>query len=218
MFFDVLRLETATERDALVAIPIVQRALRGDVAREEYLSFLAEAYHHVKHTIPLLMACGMRLPERLGWMRDGIVEYIADEAGHDRWILDDIERAGGDAAAVRDGEPGHATEVMVAYAYDGVLRRNPLVFFGMGFVLEGTSVSLATRAAAALQAGLNLPDNALTYLRTHGDLDIEHTHRLAGLINRLDDAGDRTEILRAARAFYRLYGDVFRSISPGGGE
>jgi len=217
MFFDDLQHETAAEREALMSIPIVQRALRGDVAREEYLAFLAEAYHHVRHTVPLLMACGMRLPERLDWLRGSIVEYIADEAGHDQWILGDIARAGGDAVAVRDGQPRHATEVMVAYAYDGVLRRNPLVFFGMGFVLEGTSVGLATKVAAALQQGLGLPDDALTYLRTHGDLDVEHTHRLAGLINRLDATGDRAEILRAARAFYRLYGDVFRSIPSGNG-
>ena len=40
-----------------------------------------------------------------------------------------------------------ATELMVAYAYDTIARGNPVGFFGMVHVLEGTSVSrVATRA------------------------------------------------------------------------
>ena len=45
---------------------------------------------------------------------------------------------------VRGSAPGHACEVMVAYAYDTIARRNPLGFFGMVHVLEGTSSALAT--------------------------------------------------------------------------
>jgi pyrroloquinoline quinone (PQQ) biosynthesis protein C len=212
MFFDELQRDTEAERQALLAEALIQRALRGEVTRDQYLAFLAEAYHHVRHTVPLLMACGMRLPERLAWLREAVVDYIAEETGHDQWILADIARAGGDADAVRNGEPCHATDVMIAYAYDGVLRRDPLVFFGMGFVLEGTSVQLATKAATALREALGLPDDAFTYLRSHGELDIEHVRNFAALVNRLETTADRREVTRAARAFYRLYGDVFHAI------
>ncbi len=47
---------------------------------------------------------------------------------------------------------------MVAYAYDTIARRNPLGFFGMVHVLEGTSVSLALLAADQIQKPLGLPD------------------------------------------------------------
>jgi hypothetical protein len=59
---------------------------------------------------------------------------------------------------VRRSRPGHATEVMVAYAYDTIARGNPLGFFGMVHVLEGTSVSLALLAADNIQKPLALPD------------------------------------------------------------
>ncbi len=36
---------------------------------------------------------------------------------------------------------------MVAYVYDYIARRNPVGFFGMVHVLEGTSTALATTAA-----------------------------------------------------------------------
>ena len=53
----------------------------------------------VRHTVPLLMACGARLPERLEWLREAIAEYIEEEIGHQEWILNDI-RACGEIAQV----------------------------------------------------------------------------------------------------------------------
>jgi hypothetical protein len=102
-FFEVLQQHTAAERDDLFSIPIIRDALAGRVTREQYIAFLTEAYHHVKHTVPLLMACGSRLPESAGWLRAAVVEYIGEESGHEEWILGDIAAAGGDANAVRNG-------------------------------------------------------------------------------------------------------------------
>ncbi|MBI2254398.1 MAG: iron-containing redox enzyme family protein [Proteobacteria bacterium] len=212
MFMDDLIAGTTAERNALLGVPLIQKALRGEVTRAAYIEFLAQAYHHVRHTVPLLMTSGARMPQRLSWLRDAIVEYIDEEAGHDEWILADIDAAGGNAAAVRDGAPSTATELMVAYAYDGITRRNPVMFFGMAHVLEGTSVQLASQAAGVLRQSLDLPQKAFTYLTSHGSLDIEHTKTFAGLVNRLDAPEDRRDILHAARMFYRLYADIFRGV------
>ena len=211
-FFDRLQLDTAADRSTLIASPIVQGALRGEVSLASYLAFLREAYHHVRHTVPLLAACRDRLPPHLDWIRPALDEYIDEETGHDEWILDDIMAAGGDAQAVRDGRAGTATEVMVAYAYDTIARGNPLGFLGMVHVLEGTSVALALAAADRIQAGLALPDDAFTYLRSHGTLDREHTAQFEMLVNAIDEPKDQDAIVHAAQVFYRLYGDIFRSL------
>ena len=211
-FFERLQRATASERASLVCAPIIERALRGDASLASYRAFLHEAFHHVRHTVPLLRACRARLPERLSWMYPALDEYIAEEQGHDRWILDDVAACGGDPEKVRDGSPGAATELMVAYAYDTIARRNPVAFFGMVLVLEGTSVALALHAADKIQACLGLPDSAFTYLRSHGVLDREHTHHLAALLDRLGDPSDQAAVVHAARMFYRLYGDIFRSL------
>ena len=203
---------TTQARDGLLATPIIQGALRGEVSLPSYLAFLGEAYHHVRHTVPLLRATQRALPAHHAWLREPLDEYIEEEAGHDEWILSDIAACGGDADRVRAGPPAHATEVMVAYAYDTVARGNPLGFFGMVHVLEGTSVSLALRAADAIQRPLGLPDAGFSYLRSHGTLDQEHTAHFALLMDRIDDPSDQQAIAHAARAFYRLYGDVFRSL------
>jgi uncharacterized protein YjeT (DUF2065 family) len=101
---------------------------------------------------------------------------------------------------------------MVAYAHDTIARGNPVGFFGMVLVLEGTSVALALHAADRIQRALQLPDNAFSYLRSHGELDREHTAHFAQLMNLLDDPGDQQAVLHAAKMFYRLYGDVFRGL------
>ncbi|MEI2676807.1 MAG: iron-containing redox enzyme family protein [Burkholderiaceae bacterium] len=211
-FFSRLSEQTAPDRAALLAAPIIQGTLRGEVSLPSYLAFLTEAYHHVKHTVPLLHACQAALPERNTWLRGPLDEYIEEELGHDEWILNDITACGGNAEAVRHGLPGHATEVMVAYAYDTIARGNPLGFFGMVHVLEGTSVSLALMAADRIQKPLALPDSAFSYLRSHGTLDVEHTAHFELLMDQVEDLQDQAAIVHAARAFFRLYGDVFRSL------
>ena len=204
--------QTQTARAGLLSVPIIQGALQGQVSLPSYIAFLTEAYHHVKHTVPLLQACKAALPPHHAWLNGAMDEYVEEERGHDEWILDDIRACGADAEAVRHGQPGHATEVMVAYAHDTIARGNPLGFFGMVHVLEGTSVALALMAADRIQHGLGLPDAAFSYLRSHGTLDQEHTAHFELLMDRIDDPQDQAAIVHAARAFFRLYADVFRGL------
>jgi pyrroloquinoline quinone (PQQ) biosynthesis protein C len=211
-FFHTLQDRTAAERDHLLTAPVLQLAVDGKLSLETYIAFLTQAYHHVKHTVPLLMACGARLPERLEWLRSAIAEYIEEELGHQEWILNDLAACGADPEAVRHGQPALATELMVAYVYDRIARHNPVSFFGMVNVLEGTSIALATRAASAIRGSLELPPAAFSYLNSHGSLDLEHMRFFEDLMNRLDADEDREAVVHTARVVYRLYGDMFRSL------
>ena len=215
-FFQQLQQATQQERQQLLSAPIITHAVQQGIPLASYTAFLEQAYHHVKHTVPLLMACGARLPDRLGWLREAIVDYIAEEFGHEEWVLNDLTACGVDADRVRHGQPALATELMVSYVYDRIARHNPVSFFGMVLVLEGTSVALATRAANTLQTSLDLPRNAFSYLLSHGDLDIEHVGFFKRLMDRIDDEGDKAAIVHAARRFYVLYGDIFRTLRDGG--
>ena len=214
-FMERLNSETAADREYLLASPIISRSLRGDITLHDYVAFLAQAYHHVKHTVPLLMATGARLPEEKEWLREAVAEYIDEELGHQEWILNDIAACGFDKEAVRHSMPGLAAELMVSYAYDTVQRRNPVGLFGMVHVLEGTSVQLADKAADAIKAVLDLPEKAFSYLRSHGALDVEHCAFFESLMERIDDPADQACIIRSARMFYRLYGNIFRTLPDG---
>ncbi len=209
--FERLSGQTAQARAGLLAAPIIQQCLQGQVSLDSYRAFLTQAYHHVRHTVPLLMLLGGRLPSRLDWMRTAVAEYVEEEIGHEEWILNDLLATGADAQAVRHGTPDLPAELMVAYAYDTIDRGNPAAFFGMVFVLEGTSVALALSAADRIQAALQLPNQAFSYLRSHGTLDQTHTQHLASLINRMEDR-DVQAVIHAANVFFKLYGDIFRAL------
>jgi pyrroloquinoline quinone (PQQ) biosynthesis protein C len=211
-FFTQLQTSTETERQVLFSAPIIQSALKGDIIKEQYLAFLTQAYHHVKHTVPLLMACGSRLPDHHNWLRTAIAEYIEEELGHEEWILNDIAACGGDAEKVRYSAPHVTTEMMVAYAYHQIDRGNPVGFFGMVHVLEGTSIAIATNAAGSIKESLDLPPNAFSYLNSHGSLDLEHVKFFESLMDQVKNPDDQATIIHCAKSFYKLYGDIFRSL------
>ena len=210
--FDSLAQAAAAERDYLFSSPIIVDALRGNITRAQYVAFLKEAYFHVRETVPLLMASGSRLGDNREWLRGAVAHYIDDEYGHEKWILDDIRACGADAELISDGEPSRATELMVSYAWDTIQRRDPVGFFGMVYVLEGTSVALATQAAKTLQESLNLPKEAFSYLLSHGSIDQEHVQFLESLMNRFDDPQDRETITHCAKRFFYLYANLFREL------
>jgi pyrroloquinoline quinone (PQQ) biosynthesis protein C len=211
-FMDRLNNATRNDRDYLLASPLIHRTLQGDITLNDYVAFLTQAFHHVKHTVPLLMAVGARLPEEKEWLREAVAEYIEEELGHQEWILNDIAACGFDKEAARQSEPSAATELMVAYAYDTIQRGNPVGFFGMVHVLEGTSVTTADMAADAIGKALDLPERAFTYLRSHGALDIEHCAFFEQLMEKVSDPGDQDQIIHSAKMFYRLYANIFRTL------
>jgi pyrroloquinoline quinone (PQQ) biosynthesis protein C len=211
-FFEELEQKTMQQQMELHSIPVIERALTGKVSLATYIEFLTQAYHHVKHTVPLLMSCGSRIKSDQEWLRTRVANYIEEEIGHQDWILNDIAACGGDAEAVKRGKPGFSTQMMVAYAYDSIARVNPISFFGMVYVLEGTSAKLATNAALRIQESLNLPIAAFSYLNSHGCIDLEHVDFFRDLVNQLESDTDKVCLVESAKNFYRLYGEIFRSL------
>ncbi|MCU7835426.1 MAG: iron-containing redox enzyme family protein [gamma proteobacterium symbiont of Taylorina sp.] len=211
-FFSQLLTATAEAKKDFEQIETLQRGIQGEISLATYQIFLTQAYYHVRHTTPLLMACGSRLPQSHEWLRNAVAEYIEEEVGHQEWILDDLAVTGADSQKIRHGQPHLTTELMVAYAYDTIMRNNPVGFFGMVLVLEGSSVSFATHAAKNIQTKLKLTEKAFSYLNSHGSLDIEHMDFFKNLMNKVKDKSDQQAIIHAANIFYKLYGDIFRAI------
>ena len=212
IFFNQLQEQTRQQRQDLLSIPVLQDGLSGNISLETYTAFLTQAYHHVKHTVPLLMACGGKLPERLEWLRVAIGEYIEEEMGHQEWILNDLNACGADVDKIRKSAPDRATDIMVAVAYDSIHRLNPVGFFGMVLVLEGTSIALATQAASKIQEQLELPDTAFSYLTSHGSLDISHMQTFESLMNQLEEPDDQQAVIHTAKLMYSLYGQIFKNL------
>uniref|UniRef100_B0T7E2 Uncharacterized protein n=1 Tax=Caulobacter sp. (strain K31) TaxID=366602 RepID=B0T7E2_CAUSK len=211
-FFQRLISETAPGQLELASVPQIQDGLMGRISLQTYIAYLTEAYHHVKHTVPLMQAAKAGLDDKHDRFRRGLEDYIAEETGHEAWILDDIRHCGGDPDAVEQGQPRDATRRMVEYMYDYIQTRNPMGFFGMVLVLEGTSVRLATQGSSAVAASLNLGPECFHYLSSHGDLDQEHLVFFQRLMDEIEDPPDQGAIIEVAKAMFVLFANLFRSI------
>ena len=214
-FYDQLVGDTAAECNAFMAIPLIRRTVAQGVSRALYLDFLASAYHHVKHTCPLLGLALSRCGDDDGHYRVGLLAYLDEEKGHEEWILDDIAALGGDREAVRAALAPFPVRMMVAYGNYAIEHLSPYALLGMVHVLEGMSVALARAAAGSIMTSLDLPANSggFSYLTSHGHLDEEHVALFARLLDQIDSPDHRTLVIQAARDFYRLYGDIFRELT-----
>jgi hypothetical protein len=186
----------------------------GNLTKALYVSFLTQWYHILKHTLPLILATQSRLTEETEWLTDVIGEFTEQMASNEELILNDIAVCGGDIEQVRHSRAHMTTELMVSYAYDTVNRINPLGILGMHHVLEGAVLSLAHRSADNIGNTSLVPKDALTYLYTHGSLLQDNADVFIGVMNRIDRSEDRNQIIRSAQIFYKLYADIFLSLSP----
>ncbi len=211
-FYNRLVKETESTRQELYSVPQLVDGLRGEISREIYIAYLTEAYHHVSHTVPFLMTMGSKLPSPKKWLQKAIIEYQEEEVGHEEWILNDIEAAGGNKEAARNATPNLETQVLVAYNYDYITRKNPVGFLGMVFMLESTSAQIANKGADAVKDRLGLPKKAFSYLYSHGELDISHMKFFEETVNRVTDPEDQEAIIEVARNTFRLFANVLRAI------
>jgi len=209
-FYEQLQSATGPDRNAFLSIPLIQTTVQSGASRELYVDFLTQAYHHVKHTYPLLALASVHTQNEA--YQDALVEYMEEERGHEKWILDDIRAMGGDPEAVRTGKPEQACQIMVGYTYFAVEWLSPYAMLGSVHVLEGMSTALADKAADAIQQSLGVAGKeGFSYLRSHGALDIEHVAFFKELVNAIPEEAHAI-IIETSKIIYRLYGDIFREL------
>lgn len=215
-FYNTLQQETIFSRQQLYSTPQLANALQGNISLETYIAYLTEAYHHVSHTVKFLMTMGIHLPKEKKHLHSAIAEYIKDEVGHEEWILNDIEASGGDKDSARKSTPQLSTQLLIAYNYDYIQRKNPVGFLGMIFMLESTSVQLANCGATALKNSLKLPENAFSYLYSHGELDISHMCFFEKTVNNITDKHDQKAIIEVAQNTFYLFSNMLSDLTHTG--
>jgi hypothetical protein len=210
--FQVLLQQSAEAREQFQKLPIIQEVLTEGGSLATYLDFLGQAYHHVKHTAPLLALAAARCRPHDYSYRSALFKYLAEEQGHEAWILEDIDALGGDAERVEHGSPRFACKIMVGHAYYLIDHVSPYGLLGMVHVLEGMSVALASKAARTIRDSLRISASVgFKYLTTHGELDMDHTRFFGELIDDIDPQR-LPLVISSARDFYRLYAAMFEDI------
>jgi pyrroloquinoline quinone (PQQ) biosynthesis protein C len=213
-FHERLTSETSEQREALLAHPLVQTTIRSGASRGRYLDFLTEAYHHVKYFFPLLALAASRADDPR--YQAALVEYMKEERDHESRILNDIRAIGGDADAVRRGEPRAASRIMVSYAQYAIEQVSPYAMVGSVHALECMSALMADRIADAVKGSLKLEgDLGFSYLRSHGRRDQKSVALFHALVDGFEERQTQQIIIESSRFFYRLYAAVFHDLGAG---
>lgn len=158
--------------------------------RERFPVYLAAMHGLIVASVPLMEAAAARcgsLPagdRSAGPLTAYLTEHIAEERGHDGWLLDDL-------AALGVTEPGallgHARrEEIAALAgaqYYWINHCHPACLLGYIAVLEGCPPDAA--AVAGLAASTGLPARAFTTLARHAEVDPGHQADLHRLLDAL---------------------------------
>jgi pyrroloquinoline quinone (PQQ) biosynthesis protein C len=209
--------ELESEARALVQAvdthPVARRLFEGSIDMEGYALWLAQTYHYVRWTTPLLARAGRRM-KRIGQhpaLAELLLRKSSEEQGHERWLLADLRNLGWERERVERIELRPAVAAYVAWNRFTSETGAPTAFLGTAYVLEHLSVHRAGAAVEHLLARGAIPNirKAVTFLRGHAGADEEHVAELAAVLRTLTDPEEQAAILLSARTTRALYTGLF---------
>jgi len=184
---------------------------------ELYPVYLATMHGVVRSAVPLMEAALDRAralaPD--DGVAAGLVPYFAhhapEEAGHDRWLLEDLEALGHDPQEVLDRIPSAAVASLVGAQYYWLRHVHPVSLLGHMAFVEGYPPQPGF--AERLRELTGHPAEAFRAIRRHERLDIRHRAELYEAIDALPLSPEH-ETLIGISALHTMRGaiDVFEQI------
>jgi len=185
-------------------------------ARQRFICYMFQTYHYVSFACPLMehmLLSRDRLPSE---MVSYLEQNLDEEAGHEQWVLDDLERLGFERNLVRQSRPLRQTASLVGSQFFWSAQAGPAACFGYMFTLERTAATPELHKAGIARIGerLGIGMDALSNFTRHGELDVKHQDDKIKLLNKLDlDAGSAEAILQNCRETTLNMCDLFVEIA-----
>jgi pyrroloquinoline quinone (PQQ) biosynthesis protein C len=155
----------------------------GQHVRPLYEAYLKEAYHFVRMTSSYTPLGARRLDPSKRAFRQWILHHSAHEMGHEDMALNDLVRLGHKRADIVASKPLAGTVAWQHFFYFQVTERPAFAAMGVLFFLEGMAAKLSPvvvgKVLPALEGEAKV---AITFVREHGDLDVEHSAELRDML------------------------------------
>jgi len=147
-----------------------------------YPALLVETYHYVKHSVSLMeYACELMSDTRMhSEAKSYLKRHAREEAGHEEWLLDDLEALGFARRDVLNAVPLSETVSLIGTQLYVIRYLHPLGLFGYIYTMESRP---PTKTALRQLRGLGIPSRAMTFLERHGRFDVGHKHELAMVLD-----------------------------------
>jgi hypothetical protein len=174
-----------------------------------YPEFLFTVHTMIRSSVPMMEEAAAAARHLAGEGRDPTAPLLAEyferhareEAGHDDWLLDDLEALGTARATVWGRIPSRHVAAMVGAYYYWVRHVHPVALLSYLAVLEGNPP--VVEQLEVVQRSTGLPREAFRTLIKHAQLDPHHRDDLNDLIDRLPLTAEHHQLL-ALSAFHTI--------------
>jgi len=209
----LLERELMPSRVRLYSTRLMKEVEDGTLPLSVYKGFVQETYHYVKHTTRFFVAAASRMPEEYERSRKDLIEYAADESGHEVYLLNDLKALGMSPEEVKRSEPLIETEALTGFHYYLAMFGNPVGIWGNVYAVEGFSNDKSSKAAETLMSSLHLPKAAVSFLVSHGKFDVGHFNNAKDIIEKkIVSQEDERAVAYCARASLELYATMYEAV------
>ena len=218
------RSDTLFRRLQLVAPALDQACARIAISpglAELYPEYLRVCHGIVRASVPLMAEACRTLrdsgpdpdpltPELLRYF----TAHIAEEQGHDEWVLEDLDVLGVERTWALDPAPPRRLAEVVGAQYYWIRHHHPVALLGYILVLEGYPPSFGYVEAMIERSGL--PRAAFRTMLGHAGADVDHVRELRALLDSLPLTDDQLSLVSTS-ALATAYGltEVFDDLVAG---
>lgn len=205
-FFAELVILTDEDRRGFETHPTVVEAVASGMSVERYRGLLLELYPVVWHFNPVCASAASRLDDDHAAVREYLYEHMHEEAGHERWVMNDLHAVGVAPEATRAHTAAPHTLALVGYNHWAAERRHPCSVLGMMYTLEVIASVYGGPFASAIRESLLLEGDAgVSFIASHASLDAEHMVTLRHALNQVQGDTARAAVAESVRVNFHHF-------------
>ena len=159
---------------------IVNGWLAGGTFGVTYPALLVETFHYVKHSCSLMSRACAQLGHDMLPLQTYFAKHIAEEVGHEEWLLDDLEHLGYDRREVEASRPLPETINLIGSQLYVINYMHPAGLLGYVYLMESTPPN---ELSLAFLEAHGIGPRATTFLRRHGETDQRHGRELREMLD-----------------------------------
>lgn len=216
-FFADLVTQTDEDRRAFESHPVLMDAVARGMPVGRYRQLLLELYHVVWHFNPVCATAASRMGdpahEALQPLRHFLYEHMQEEAGHETWVLNDLDAIGVPQSDARAYQPSVHALTLAGYNYWASERRHPCSALGMLYALEVIASVYGGPFASAIRESLLLDgDRGVSFIASHASLDAQHMAELRVVLNQVPDDAARAAVVESARVNFHHFTRIVEAV------
>jgi hypothetical protein len=212
-FFADLVTRTDEDRRGFETHPVIVAAVADGMSIERYRKLLLELYHVVWHFNPVCAAAASRMNDDWVSIRIFLYEHMHEEAGHEVWVLNDLQAVNVEPQATRAHEPSVHTLALNGYNYWAADRRHPCSVLGMLYALEVIASVYGGPFASAIRESLLLDgDRGVSFIDSHATMDAQHMAQLRQVLNQIKDPAAQNAVVESVRVNFHHFTRIVEAV------